>query len=198
MKKEILIIASLILASCSNNNKVHEILLNQNDLEGWETTCIECWSVKDGVLTGRNSIDKVEDVLYTKKKDYCNFLLDLDFKMGVGKRVDSGIFLKSYNEQIQIGYSLSMKKDMTGFVYLDKPLHGYPVANEFSTSSLKRNDWNNLKIEVINNRYTIWLNGMEIMSYKSTTGVHNGAIGLQMHQNRTMEIKYKNIKVTEL
>ena len=130
------------------------------------------------------------------KDDYKNFIVELDFKMGEG-RVDTGVFLRDSKEQIQIGESGSLKRDMTALPYIPK-LKGYPVQVKTAEEVFDKADWNTLKIQVIGNSYTTWLNGTEIMTYESETIVPEGPIGLQVHPKRDMTISFRNILATEL
>ncbi len=132
-------------------------------------------------------------MLWTEKK-YKNFIIELDFKMGEGT-VDSGVFLKN-DDQIQIGISGSLKRDMTGSPYI--PKKKYPKEAEGVKELLKEKDWNTLKIKVLGNTYTVWLNGKQVVEDTSDTAIAEGPIGLQIHPGKEMEIFFKNIKVTEL
>ena len=62
-------------------------------------------------MNAHNDPNQTGDILVTEKL-YRNFEVQMDFKLGVG-RVDSGIFLRDSQEQIQIGESGSLKRDMS-------------------------------------------------------------------------------------
>lgn len=173
-----------------------EPIFNGVDLHGWITGNAVCWSVEDGILLGKNDPDKKGDILFTKKNDYRNFIIQLDFKMGAG-RVDTGIFLRDDKEQIQIGESGSLKRDMTALPYIPA-LKGYPVQVDTAVKVLDKSGWNTLKVEVVGSSYTTWLNGEKIMTYDSNTIVPAGPIGLQVHPGREMEVSFRNISLKEL
>ena len=59
-------------------------------------------------------------------------------------------------------------------------------------------DWNTIKVEVVGNTYTTWLNGTEIMNYESETIVPEGPIGIQVHPKREMTVDFRNILAKEL
>ena len=163
-------------------------------LDGWKYENAKHWSVADGVLTCSNDGGD-GDNLFTQKDDYTDFELTVEFKFDCGL-IDSGIFLRDNKEQIQIGESGSLKKDMTALPYI--PGKGYPVQVETAQKVLKRDDWNTLKIRVTGNAYTTWLNGTEIMSHTSDTIQPKGPIGIQVHPKREMKIHYRNIAITDL
>lgn len=192
-------ITSLFLAVATLAYSAQELgkpIFNGKDLSGWITGNQPCWSVENGILHGKNDPDKKGDILLTEKNDYRNFVIQLDFKMGEG-RVDSGIFLRDTQEQIQIGESGSLKRDMTALPYIPS-LKGYPVQVDTAEKVLKKDGWNTLKVKVVGSRYTTWLNGKEIMTYDSDTIKPVGPIGIQVHPSREMAIAFKNIFVSEL
>jgi len=60
-------------------------------------------------------------------------------------------FLRDTKEQIQIGISGSLKKDMTAQAYI--PGKGYPVQVD-AEQFIKKDDWNTLRIKVVDNTYS--------------------------------------------
>ena len=109
--------------------------------------------------------------------------------------VDSGIFLRGENDQIQIGISGSLKRDLTASPYL--PKLKYPVEANVK-DILKLKDWNTMKVKVIDKTYTVWLNGVEVMTYTSEEIPASGPVGLQLHPGNVMSINYRNILLAEL
>lgn len=170
-------------------------LFNGKNLKAWETPELEeAWTVKDGILVVESDEDKTGSILWTKK-DYEDFVVKADFKFGHGT-VDSGIFLRDESQQIQIGESGSLKRDMTCSPYI--PGKGYPVEAEKVADIIKMDDWNTIQVQAKDNQYTAWLNGVEVMNYTSENAVESGPIGIQLHPNRDMSIYYKNIGVKKL
>ena len=55
-----------------------------------------------------------------------------------------------------------------------------------------------MKIRAIGPKYTVWLQGKEVMSYESSSAKPEGPIGIQLHGNRNMVIDYKSIVLKEL
>lgn len=171
-----------------------EPIFNGKDLTGWKAPENNIsWLVEDGVLQVRSAPDKKGYVLWTEK-EYSDFVIELEFKFGPGI-VDSGIHLRN-EDQIQIGISGSLKRDMTGSPYI--PGKSYPVEAEGVKDLLKLEDWNHMRIEVRGMEYACWLNGKKVMTYTSDTGKAKGPIGIQLHGDRDMAIDYRNIKVGEL
>jgi len=185
----------LYLIGCSDEPTL-EPILNGETLEGWRFERELCWEVKEGVLFGKNDPEKKGDILFSEKQDYRDFVLELEFKLGEG-RVDSGVFLRDSKEQIQIGESGSLKRDMTALPYIPS-MRGYPVQVDTAEKVFDKADWNRLRIKVVGASYTTWLNGEEIMTYDSETIVEEGPVGLQVHPHREMEILFRNIRLAEL
>jgi|GEM_PF-621640 len=171
-----------------------KLLFNGKDLSGWKVPEGNIWWIaEDGILEVRSGPEKKGSILWTKK-EYTDFIIEADFRFGEGI-VDSGIFLRSM-DQIQIGISGSLKRDMTASPYI--PGKGYPVEAKGVAELLKMKDWNHLKTEVRGMTYTCWLNGSKVMTYTSDTGKAKGPIGLQLHPGKEMSISFKNIRIAEL
>ena len=169
-------------------------IFNGKNLNGWKLPPdLTCWKVSRGVLFVKNNAEKKGSNLWTEK-NYQNFIISADFLMGDGT-VDSGIFLRSENDQIQIGISGSLKRDLTASPYL--PKLKYPVEANVK-DILKPTDWNTMKIKMVDKTYTVWLNGKEVMTYTSKDIPASGPIGLQLHPGNEMSIKYRKIRLAEL
>ena len=122
--------------------------------------------------------------------------MEFEFKMTEGS-VDSGIFLRNENDQIQIGLSGSMKRDMTASPYIAS-LRGYPVEAKGVKKLLRLKDWNRMTIVAKGRDYTVWLNGSHVMHYTSETSSEKGRIGLQLHSGREMVIDFRDVRLAEL
>ena len=184
----------LILQSTADDGELKSIF-NGKDLTGWDVPDNNIWfTVKDGVLKLENGPQKKGQTLWTSD-EYENFEMEFDFKMGKGT-VDSGVYVRNSREQIQIGISGSLKRDMTGSPYISGK--GYPVEAKGVKELLKLDDWNTMKICAEGKKYTVWLGGEKIMTYESDSAIEKGKIGIQLHGNRVMSIEYRNLKARSL
>lgn len=194
-----LLLAALIIATLSSGLYAQDpklkSLFNGRNLKGWvlPESNHDNWVAESGILHVKSDTAKKGSILWTEKS-YTNFIISADFIMLDGI-VDSGIFLRSENDQIQIGISGSLKRDLTGSPYL--PKLRYPVEAKVK-DILKAKDWNTMKIKVVDKTYTVWLNGIEVMNYTSESIPANGPIGIQLHPGNEMSIDYKNIRLAEL
>ena len=169
-------------------------IFNGKDLKGWVVPMAnDEWTVSKGVLFVKNNAAKKGAILWTKEK-FGNFIFQTDFLMGDGT-VDSGIFLRSENDQIQIGISGSLKRDLTASPYI--PKLKYPVEAQVK-DILKPKEWNKMKIKVVDKTYTVWLNDIEVMTYTSEFIPSQGPIGIQLHPGNEMSVSYKNIRLAVL
>ena len=170
-------------------------IFNGKNLKGWKAPENNVWwSASKGILFVKSTAEKKGSNLWTEKS-YANFILQADFLMGDGT-VDSGFFLRSEDDQVQIGISGSLKRDMTGSPYI--PKLRYPVEAKGVKDILKPKDWNTMKIKAVGKTYTVWLNGVEVMTYTSENMATTGPIGIQLHPGNEMSISYKNIRLAEL
>ena len=184
----------LILQSTADDGELKSIF-NGKDLTGWDVPDNNIWfTVKDGVLKLENGPQKKGQTLWTSD-EYENFEMEFDFKMGKGI-VDSGVYVRNSREQIQIGISGSLKRDMTGSPYISGK--GYPVEAKGVKGLLKLDDWNTMKICAEGKKYTVWLGGEKVMTYESDSAIKKGKIGIQLHGNRVMSIEYRNLKARSL
>lgn len=180
----------------------HEMkpLFNGKDFTGWKVPENNIWwSAKDGMIVAQSGPQKKGSNLWTEK-DYTDFAMTLDFRFD-GKG-DSGVFIRDGGQQIQIGISGSLKRDMTASPYISGK--GYPVEAEEKEgvkgvkNLLKVDEWNRMKIVAVGPKYDVWLNGKHVMTYESENAKEKGPIGLQLHGNKEMSIDFRNLKVKEL
>lgn len=188
----LLLLVSLLMQATQPSMKK---IFNGKNLQGWvEPENNIWWSAKDGILTAKSDADRTGSILWTEKA-YENFVFQTDFKMGEGT-VDSGVFIRSEELQIQIGISGSLKRDMTASPYV--PGKAYPVEAKGVQEVLNPQGWNTMKIEAKDQHVTVWLNQQQVMSYTAEGAPKKGPIGLQLHPNNHMSIDFKNILVAEL
>jgi hypothetical protein len=169
-------------------------LFDGKSTDGWRVEGADYWKVSDGVLIGQSDAAKKNSILWTKK-EFTDFTLDLEFRFS--GHIDSGVFLRHQTDQIQIGISGSLKRDMTGSPYISTK-RGYPVEAKGVKDLLKEGEWNRMKIVVRGGKYVVSLNGKEVMTYESDTAVEKGPIGLQVHPGLVMKVEFRNVLVEEL
>src|SRR5210317_2037129 len=98
------IVAVAVSSSFTNSENEPKLkkLFNGKNLDGWKTPEGNIWwSAKNGILTAKSGPDKKGSILWTEN-DYKDFIIQADFKFGKGT-IDSGIFIRCEEQQIQIG-----------------------------------------------------------------------------------------------
>ena len=200
MKYALLVLLGVsTLAFADHHGKGHS-LFNGKDFTGWKVPKDNIWwSVVDGAIVAKSGPRKRGSNLWTEKH-YADFDMSCEFRFD-GKG-DSGVFLRDGGQQIQIGISGSLKRDMTASPYISGK--GYPVEAEEKKgvkgvkNLLKINEWNTLRIVAAGPVYDTWLNGVHVMTYTSGNAKGKGPIGLQLHGNKVMSIDFRRLTVKEL
>ena len=101
------------------SSMAEESLFNGKNLDQWRIDSkskATHWTVKDGTIHCQSDPKKAGSLLWTTK-DFTDFTLTLEFKNG-GGTIDSGVMLKRAKDQIQIGISGSLKRDLTASPYI--------------------------------------------------------------------------------
>ena len=186
-------IAPTLSLSCVSAEESKTTAYEATDLSGWKVPDNNIWWIaEEGILKVRSGPEKKGSILWSEK-EFKDFTVDLEFKFISGV-IDSGVHLRNM-DQIQIGISGSLKRDMTASPYIKGK--GYPVEAEGVAELLKHDDWNQMRIEVTGKDYVCHLNGKKVMTYTSEGAIDKGPIGLQLHAVKEMSIDFKNIKVVE-
>ena len=133
----------------SSNDLSQFLIPKGNDQYNW-------YVVEDGVLQLRSSPNRKHSVLKTKEV-FTDFRCSFEFRFIEGN-IDSGIELRN-NDQIQIGISGSLKRDMTGSPYI--PGLGYPKHAKGVDKLLRSKDWNQMTIICKGPRYRVNLRVMK-------------------------------------
>jgi hypothetical protein len=183
---------SILLSAALLSHAAAEPIFNGKDLTGWKVVGAPAWSVKDEILVAHNGPQKKGSILWTEK-EFADFVFETEFRYT--GRIDSGVFLRQENDQIQIGISGSLKRDMTASPYIAKK-KGYPSEAKEATQLLKpEGEWNHMKITVKGNVYTVELNGTKVMEYTSDTSIEKGPVGLQVHAGIDMKIEFRKLSL---
>jgi hypothetical protein len=191
-----LIIASPFLAKTQNPA---EPLFNGKNLDGWKIYGTEKWFVQDGLLVCESGPDKQYGYLATEKW-YDNFVLDVEFKQDANG--NSGVFFRSTIEGTKIrGWQVEVAPPNhdTGGVYESYGrgwLHQIPDDQE---GFLKMGEWNKMKIQVVGNHVTTWLNGHQMTDLTDDKiGEGKGSIALQIHDGGGIKVSWRNIVIQKL
>ena len=192
------LINTLIILFCSIVALAQEqSLFNGKDLSGWTIYGTEKWYVEDGLLVSESGPDAQYGYLATDKH-YKDFILTLEFFQEADG--NSGVFIRSTVDGTKVsGWQVEVapKGHHTGGVY-ESYGRGWLIKPEAEKEEvLKEGTWNIMKIRVMGDELTSWLNGVEMVSIKDDKiGAGEGSIALQIHDGGGIKVKWRNIKIT--
>ncbi len=174
-------------------------LFNGKDLTGWIIHGTEKWYVDQGELVCESGPDKQYGYLSTEK-EYRNFELTLEFKQE--SNGNSGVFFRSSITGIRIsGWQVEVAPpgSDTGGIYESYGRGWLSRIPEEKEQILKIGEWNQLKIRVVDDTVTTWLNGEQMVDLTDQKiGEATGAIALQIHDGGGIKVRWKNLYIRPL
>ena len=197
MKIKLLVLCLFYSLLTTAQNKVS--LFNGKDLSGWKINGTEKWFVDNGDLVCESGPDKLYGYLSTNKS-YKNFELTLEFKQEANG--NSGVFFRSSIDGVKIsGWQCEVAPidHHTGGIYESYGRGWLRHPSPASEKYLKTGKWNKLKLRVVGDEVTTWLNDHVMVNMKDEKiGAGNGFIALQIHDGGGIKVKWKRIKIKEL
>lgn len=174
-------------------------LFNGKDLTGWTVHGTEKWYVQDGELVCESGPDKQYGYLSTNKK-YKAFEFSVRFRQEANG--NSGVFIRSGIEGVKIsGWQVEVAPEgkHTGGIY-ESYGRGWLIQPKAEDEKwLKPDEWNNLKIKVVGDEVTTWLNGHQMVYLKDEKiGKGEGFIALQIHDGGGIKVRWKDFTIKEL
>lgn len=172
-------------------------LFNGKDLEGWvKPESTDCsFAVEDGAIVGRtNGMLKKNEFLCTPKP-YGNFIFKAKVKIRNG---NSGIQFRSARaaDGAVSGPQADVADGYWGLLYEERRrgiLERYP--KEEAEKLVKKDDWNDFRIEAKGKHVRIFINGTKVIDRKDDAFDDSGIIALQVHVGPAMEVSYKDIEI---
>jgi hypothetical protein len=198
--KKLLLIPLLIAAGQFLFAQKTVALFNGKDLSGWTINGTEKWYVDSShELVCESGPDKHYGYLSTNKH-YRNFILTLQFKQEANG--NSGVFFRSSIEGVKIsGWQVEVAPVNlhTGGIYESYGRGWLIQPKPEDEAQLKQGEWNSMKIKVVNDEVTTWLNDHQMVYFKDEKiGGGEGFIALQIHDGGGIKVRWKNIRIQEL
>jgi hypothetical protein len=197
--KYLLIPFSFLLFSTMFSPAGYKKIFNGKDLTGWKVHGTEKWYVENGELICESGPDKKYGYLSTEKS-YDDFILEVKFKQEANG--NSGVFFRSGIDGTTIsGWQVEVAPPMhsTGGIYESYGRGWLVKPTAEGEKALKATDWNTMKIKVVKDDVTTWLNGQQIVHLKDEKiGQGKGFIALQIHDGGGIKVRWKDIKIKEL
>jgi len=195
MKYALLFLCCLCLFGVNAQEKI----FNGKNLDGWTVHGTEKWYVENKELVCESGPDKAYGYLSTNKS-YKNFEMTLQFKQEANG--NSGVFIRSSIEGVKIsGWQVEVAPsgNHTGGVYESYGRGWLIQPKPEDEKLLKVGEWNDLKIRVVNDEITTWLNGHQMINLKDEKiGEGQGFIALQIHDGGGIKVKWRKMLVKEL
>ena len=174
-------------------------IFNGKDLSNWTIHGTEKWYVENGELVCESGPDKQYGYLSTNK-GYKNFILTLKFKLEANG--NSGVFFRSSIEGTKIsGWQVEVAPPdhNSGGIYESYGRGWLIKPKPEDEKQLKADDWNDMRIQVINDEVTTWLNGKQMIYLKDDKiGAGQGFIALQIHDGGGIKVRWKDILIKQL
>lgn len=196
-------------------------LFNGKDLDGWVQRGGKAdYKVEDGAIVGR-SVPKTPNSFLCTKKDYGDFVLELEFK--VHPALNSGVQIRSQcfdeaktlnlnGKEIKVaagrvhGYQVEIDpsaRAYSGGIY-DEGRRGWLSDlknNEAARKAFKSGDWNKFKVECKGDSIKTWINEVPAADLKDAV-TPSGFIALQVHgvgdKTDVLDVRWRNIRIREL
>jgi len=197
--KKISLLLLLVITVLFGQSQKAKSIFNGKDLTGWKIHGTEKWYVENSELICESGPDKQYGYLSTDK-NYKNFELTLEFKQEANG--NSGVFYRSGIEGVKIsGWQVEVAplNSHTGGIY-ESYGRGWLIQPKAEDEQwLKTGEWNTLKIKVLGDETTTWLNGHQMVYIKDEKiGKGEGFIALQIHDGGGIKVRWKNIKIKTL
>ena len=197
MKNRSIPLLFLMITICGYGQKT--TLFNGKDLTGWKIHGTELWYVEDNLLVCESGPDEKYGYLSTEKY-YNDFILTLEFKQDANG--NSGVFFRSTLEGTKIsGWQVEVAPpgNNSGGIYESYGRGWLIKPNPEKDKALKMGDWNRMKIKVVGDKVTTWINGTKMVSFRDEKiGGGKGSIALQIHDGGGIKVKWRNLKVQAL
>jgi hypothetical protein len=195
--KILLFALSILMANAAMAQK--KSIFNGKNLDGWKIYGTEKWYVEDGELICESGPDKKYGYLATEKF-YKDFELELEFFLLANG--NSGVFFRSTIEGTKIsGWQCEVEPAgaESGGIYESYGRGWLITPDESVRHAQKKGQWNKLKLRVVGDKVTSWINGVQMVTLEDEKiGKANGSIALQIHDGGGIKVKWRNLMVEEL
>ncbi|MEM7014224.1 MAG: DUF1080 domain-containing protein [Verrucomicrobiota bacterium] len=164
---------------------------HSDSFKGWKVPEGNVWKIEGHRIVATNPKDGRNSILWTEDS-YTDFILDFDFKLSGAS--NSGVMIRNTTDQIQIGWSPSRRKKMTGSLF--RSGRGYlseacmPVGLDPNMDRFIEEDaWNRIVITSYKSIYEVEVNGFVVMRHKLPDTPKRGPIGLQIGSGGSAEFR---------
>jgi len=207
MKYLTVICAAVLLSSLTAAGAGRTVaLFDGKTFRGWEGDTNKTFRIQDGAIVGGTLKEKIpRNEFLCTTRSYTNFVLTLKFKLLGGPGANAGVQIRTQripNHHEVIGYQADMGDPAWWGCLYDESRRNRVLAksdiNEVN-KVLKRDDWNEYRIQCEGRRVRLWINGLQTVDYTETEPIDDhGLIAVQIHSGPPSEAWYKDIELQEL
>ena len=171
-------------------------LVEGSSLKGWRTTGKADWKVEGGAIVGRQGPGGAAGDIFSERQ-WADFELECEWKMRYPG--NSGIWFRVGAPRT--GYQADFLDQsshpgvLAGSLYcMGKAF----IAENRDASTVKREDWNSLRVRAKGDHITIELNGRKVVDLRDTTFPGPGSVGIQIHAGKQfdgMEARVRKFRI---
>ncbi len=191
--------ASTTEVAATSTEAEFQPIFDGKSLDGWNIHGTEKWYAEDGQIICESGPDAAYGYLATDKT-YKDFILELEFKQEADG--NSGVFFRSSLDGIKIsGWQVEVAPpgNDTGGIYESYGRGWLEQIPEEKEDILKMGEWNKMRIEVVGDKVSTYLNGEEMVVLEDEKiGEANGVIALQIHDGGGIKVRWRNLQVKEM
>ena len=192
----IILFIFLPFGSCESQKTA---LFNGKNLDGWINYGTEKWYVDNGDLVCESGPDAQYGYLGTDKF-FDNFILTLEFKQEADG--NSGVFFRSSVDGTKVsGWQVEVAPPgkHSGGIYESYGRGWLIKPDAEKDKALKMGEWNQMKIKVVDDAVTTWLNDTEMIHLEDEKiGKGKGGIALQIHDGGGIKVRWRNIYIEQI
>ncbi len=202
--------ASADCGTCEKDKDGFVKLFDGKTLDGWiQRNGKAKYAVENGCIVG-TAVRRTPNSFLCTKKDYGDFILELEFKVDPG--LNSGVQIRSlskkeYKNGRVHGYQVEIDpspRAYSGGIY-DEARRGWLndlSKNEKARKAFKPKQWNKFRIIAKGDSIKTWINGVPAADLKDDMTA-KGFIALQVHgikkkEQEGLQVRWRNIRLKEL
>jgi len=171
----------------------YHVLFDGTSRQGWKMCGPGGFTLKDGFLESSGGMG-----MLWHEREFTNFRLMLEWQVGRAQD-NSGVFVRFPDPKndpwiaVNQGYELQIC-DLADASHRTGSVYSFRGSTEVPTKPIGQ--WNHYEIEVIGQRYRIFINNKLVNTFTGTRTA-KGHIGLQNHDPAS-KVRFRNIRVIEI
>ena len=174
-------------------------LFNHENLEGWDILPGGEWHVEDGVLVGTSPASEERHGILVSQKEYDDFKLRVVYKANQG---NSGLYFRveKVGEPYNVaGFQAEIDPEKDAGGLYETSGRAWVVQPDPADVQrwYKPDAWNEMVVIAKGKDVTVYVNGEKTAELKDDPGREKGYIGVQLHGEMEMDVRFKDIEIIE-